>query len=127
MARHVPKLVFGATLFSSPEMKGSHEFPGLLGVVIALLVLVPPVVLYLRDSSASGPPNSDGDDDGGGGGTDPPAPPADRPGGGIPLDDATPARVRLRGPGRLAERLPRRGRRPVHEPDRAPARETTPT
>jgi hypothetical protein len=126
MARHVSKVVFGATLFSSPEMKAGHEFPGLLGVVIALFVLVPPLVLYLRNSSASGPPNSDGDD-GGGGGTGPPAGPPDRPSGGIQLDDATPARIRLRGPGRLAERLPRRARRPAHEPDRAPARETTPT
>jgi hypothetical protein len=125
MVRHVSKLVFGATLFSSPEMNTHHEFPGLLGVVIALFVLVPPLVLYIR-SSASEPPNSDGND-GGGGGTGPPSGPPDRPSGGIPLDEATPARIRLRGQGRLADRLPSPVRRPMHEPDRAPARETTPT
>ena len=66
-------------------------------------------------------PGEDSDD----GGSDrlQPDPPR-RPRGGIPipLPDAVPARVRLRGPGRLAELLPRRERRPAREPDRTPVR-----
>jgi hypothetical protein len=43
--------------------------------------------------------------------------------GGIPLDDASPARVRLRGQGRLADKLRAQARRPAREPDRAPVRD----
>ena len=63
-------------------------------------------------------------DDGG----EPPAPdPVAAPqpgGGGLPLPDAAQAPVRLREPGKLAERYPRRPRRPEHEPQpaRAPER-----
>jgi hypothetical protein len=42
-------------------------------------------------------------------------------GGGLPLPDAEPSPVRLRGPGRLAEHHPRPARRPEHAPE--PARE----
>jgi hypothetical protein len=38
------------------------------------------------------------------------------PGGGLPLPDAEQAPVRLREPGRIGERYPRRTRRPDHEP-----------
>jgi hypothetical protein len=44
------------------------------------------------------------------------------PGGGIPLPDAEQSSVRLRGPGRLSERLDRRQRRPIREPERRPVR-----
>jgi hypothetical protein len=125
MRQHASKLVLGATLFSSPGLNTGHEFPGVLGVVIALLVLVPPVVLYIRSSSQPGPPNPDGNDDGGGG-TGPNPGPRDKPSGGIPLDDATQAHVRLRGKGRLADKRRRAARRPAREPDRTPPREPTP-
>jgi hypothetical protein len=63
------------------------------------------------------------DDDDGGGPPDEPVAPV--PGGpdGLPLPDAGPATARLREPGRLAERYPRRPRRPEHEPGRVPERE----
>jgi hypothetical protein len=55
-----------------------------------------------------------------------PEPPADpAPSGtGIPLPDADPSSVRLREPGRIAERYDRRPRRPDHapEPARTPER-----
>ncbi len=67
----------------------------------------------------------DRDEDGGGGGGNlpikPPTP--DRPrGGGIPLPDAVPARVRIRGGERLADLLPAPARRPAHAPSRTPHR-----
>jgi hypothetical protein len=42
------------------------------------------------------------------------------PGGGLPLPDAAPARVRLRDHRRLADLTPPRERRPVREPVREP-------
>jgi hypothetical protein len=126
MVRHGSKLLLGATLFANPQTSNDHYWPGLLGVVMVLLVVVPPLVLYVR-AARPGPPNSDDNDDGGGGGSEPPPGPSDRPPGGIPLDDALPARIRLRGPARLADQRARRARRPAREPDRAPARETTPS
>jgi hypothetical protein len=61
------------------------------------------------------------DDRGGGGNVVPEPPKPTRPrGGGLPLPDAVPARVRLREPGRLADLLPGRERRPAREP--APTR-----
>ena len=61
-----------------------------------------------------------------GGGTPPepvtPVPP--RSGGGVPLPDAVPARVRLRDEQlALGELRPRTPRRPAHAPGHAPARE----
>jgi hypothetical protein len=47
-----------------------------------------------------------------------PGPSGDR----LPLPDATPSRVRLREPGRVADLLPRPSRRPAHAPERAPDR-----
>ena len=123
MRQHASKLVLGATLFSTPGMRTDHYWPGLLGVVMVLLVVVPPVVLFVR-GSRPGPPNSDGDD-GGGGGLDPPSGPRPKPQGGIPLDDAVPTRIRLRGPGRLADHRPTRVRRPAREPGREPDRVPT--
>lgn len=63
-------------------------------------------------------------DDDGRGPRGPEAPEAgDGPdGGGVlaptPLPDASPSPVRLREPGRIAERYPRPGRRPEHTPER---------
>jgi hypothetical protein len=67
------------------------------------------------------------DDDSDGGGSDrlrPTRPSRPRGGIPIPLPDAIPARVRLREPGRLADLLPRRERRPAREPKRTPVRVT---
>jgi hypothetical protein len=44
-------------------------------------------------------------------------------GGGLPLPDAEPSPMRLRGPGRITDRRPRPARRPEHEPQPAPVRE----
>lgn len=95
--------------------------------VIALapvLAILAAVLLPLLLSRPSPPPDADGDDeDGGGGGPGPARPAAPRPSpGGLPLPDATQARVRLRGHARLAELLPARERRAGREPERAPAR-----
>jgi hypothetical protein len=49
--------------------------------------------------------------------------PTNRPGGGIPLPDAEPSRIRLREPGRISERLPGHQRRPVREPQPSPVRQ----
>jgi hypothetical protein len=46
--------------------------------------------------------------------------PPRRPPGGLPLPDAVPARVRLRGHERQADALPTRERRPSREPERTP-------
>ncbi len=64
------------------------------------------------------------DDDGGPPPPDEPVAPEPRGTGGLPLPDAEQAPVRLREPGRIAERYPRRPRRPEHapEPARAPER-----
>lgn len=99
----------------------------LLGLILVCVLLV----LFLRSDATS--PWSPGDDEagGGGGGSNDRLAPRDSRGprgGGLPLPDAAPARVRLREPARLADLLasrPRRGapepaRRPV--PRRAPAR-----
>jgi hypothetical protein len=63
----------------------------------------------------------DGDDWGEPPAGDPETPPGPS-GGGLPLPDAEQAAVRLREPGRLGERYPRRPRRPEHDPDRTPQR-----
>jgi len=98
----------------------------LLGLGFAALLLLP----CLRDESVRGlaPPSED-EDGGGGGGNDRlgPLPPRGPCPGGIPLPDATPARVRLRDERRLADLLPRVERRPTHAPAprRVPASSAT--
>jgi hypothetical protein len=71
--------------------------------------------LHSGPRQAGGPPE---DDEEGGGGNDRVGdqPPRTSPSGGIPLPDADPAPVRLRGPGRLADLRPRRERRPAEHP-----------
>jgi len=82
------------------------------------------VVPALRGGQSLPPRRSDSDpDDGWGNDRRPPLNPGDLPGGGIPLADAIPARVRLREHGRLRERLPQRERRPARQPGRLPVRE----
>jgi hypothetical protein len=90
----------------------------LVGMGLAGVLLV----MFMRSDTTTAWPRHD-DDGGGGGGNDrvPPRAPPGPDGGGLPLDDARPARVRLREPGRLADRLPTPPRRPAHAPQRAPA------
>jgi hypothetical protein len=91
----------------------------LLGLVCAAVLIIP----ALRDNPEFPPPRSDpGSDDGWGRGPDRPPTRPETPKGGIPLPDAVQARVRLRDHGRLADRLPKRERRPAREPERVPVR-----
>lgn len=91
----------------------------LFGIGFAALLLLP--LMREEQPKLWTPPQ----DDDGGGGNDrvAPEPPRDPSTGGLPLPDAVPARVRLRGPGRLAELTPLRERRPAHTPAPAPQRE----
>lgn len=92
----------------------------LLGIAFAMLLLLP----LMRDDRAASPWAPPKDDDDGGGGNDrvQPKPPHDPTPGGIPLPDAVQARVRLRGPGRIADLKPPPARRPEHAPTPAPQR-----
>ncbi|HXE46655.1 MAG TPA: hypothetical protein VN635_15845 [Conexibacter sp.] len=93
----------------------------LLGFAFAAVLLLP----LLRDERIVPVARRGDEEDDGGGGNDrlgPLAPKGPR-GGGIPLPDAVPARVRLREPGRLADLLPpRRRREHAPAPVRTPAR-----
>jgi hypothetical protein len=126
MQRLSTRLVWGATLFTTPGLKsgGFGLIHTLLRLAIVLGFLLIPLALYRRGSHR-GPPDSD-TGDGWGKPPKPPKPPPRGPQGGIPLDDATPARVRIRGGERLADMLPRRSRRGDREPERSPVRETRP-
>jgi hypothetical protein len=96
---------------------------GLVYLGCILLVLFLPVLLG-RGGSPPGPPDSDSDDGWGNGPWRPPDRP-EPPRGGIPLDDAEPARVRLRDHSRLMDLLPARERRAAREPGRTPVRTST--
>ena len=83
-------------------------------------------VMFLRSDPARAwePPEGDDSDDGGGGGgndrvQDRPKP---RPTGGVPLPDAVPAGVRLRGHESLRDLRGAPQRRPAREPERPPRR-----
>jgi hypothetical protein len=109
----------GATLFATPSVKGGTDLPGIALVVFVVLVVVVGLVLGRHSRPGPSEPN---DGEGWGKGPRGPEPQGpERPRGGIPLDDATPARVRLRGEGRLADKIPTRIRRPAREPNRSPA------
>jgi hypothetical protein len=89
-----------------------------LGLGCVAVLLIP----ALKDSpSPKRHSEGEGEDGWGRGPKAPPQPPKP-PRGGIPLPDAEPARVRLREPGRLADHLPQRERRPAREPERTPER-----
>jgi len=122
MVRVDSRLVMGATLYSTPGLKGGIQTSGLLCILIVIVVVLVGVALYRHGGSRPGPSDPNPGD---GWGRRPPEPEPrgpTRPRGGIPLDDATPARVRLRGEGRIADKLPSRGRRGAREPERAPVR-----
>jgi hypothetical protein len=119
-------VVLGATLFTTPGMKGGVQIPGAMSIVTGLLVILLPLLLYRRGLRR--PPPGPDPGDGRWDGPEPPdAPRRDGPRGGVPLDDAQQAVVRLRGRGRLSDMLPQRDRRPAREPAPSPDRERTPT
>jgi hypothetical protein len=101
-----------------------------LVVIFAILHLVALMLggalfaMFLRSDSKARPDGSDDDEnEGGGGGNDRISDkPKTSPSGGIPLPDAEPAPVRLRGHERLADLRPRPLRRPAREPQRSPVR-----
>jgi hypothetical protein len=96
---------------------GGFDLIALLPLLIVLAALFLPLLMGRREPP---PEQDDGPDDGGSG---PPRPtPPTRPRGALPLPDAAPARVRLRGHERLADLVPQRARRPAREPGRAPVR-----
>jgi hypothetical protein len=76
----------------------------------------------LREQPEDPPQQNPGSDDGRGNDRRRPRHPSDRPRGGIPLLDAQQSRVRLRDHRRLADKQPRRIRRPAREPSRQPVR-----
>lgn len=88
----------------------------LLGLAAVVVLMVP----LLRNDDQGMDEDSDGSDDGWGNRPNVKPDPGRWPGGGIPLPDAEQSRVRLRGPGRLSERLRPRERRPAREPERTP-------
>lgn len=93
----------------------------LLGFGFAAVLLLP----LLRDERIVPTARGEEDDDGGGGNDRVRPTPSPGPrGGGLPLPDAVPARVRLREPARLADLLPAPRRRREHAPTptRTPAR-----
>jgi hypothetical protein len=83
--------------------------------------------MFLRSDAQPGSSEPDDDEDEGGGGNDRlgDRPPRTSPSGGLPLPDAEPAPVRLRGHERLRDLRPRPVRRPVEPPD--PARRRVPS
>jgi hypothetical protein len=103
------------------DMSGDEELVVIFGALhlVALLLGVVMFVMFARSDRPEG--RQDGDEDeGGGGGSDRISDsPKTSPSGGIPLPDAEPAPVRLRGPERLRDLLPRPERRRVVEPGRA--------
>jgi hypothetical protein len=95
-----------------------------IAILFAAALFVPALIARFVFSPESS--DSDSDEDGGGGGPRrPPTMPNPQPGG-LPLNDAKPAPVRLRDDRRLAQRLPARQRRSAREPARRPVRRSPP-
>ena len=89
---------------------------GLVFLLVILALVFAPMLLGRGGSSGQGESDTD-EGGGGGGGPRRPRTPHDLPGGGVPLSEVKPARVRLRGPRKAApphER--RRSREPAHVP-----------
>jgi hypothetical protein len=94
---------------------------GGLHVIGLAMVTVLLLMLFRAETVRPWRPPDEGDGGDGGGSDRLPPRRFDQPGGGgLPLPDATPARVRLRDHRRLAELLPRPERRPAREPARTP-------
>lgn len=107
---------------TAPQVAGFNVF-GVVYLVLVLGVVFLPMI-FGRGGPSPGQSDSDSDGGGGNGPPRPPAPP-DVPGGGIPLDHAEPARVRLRGHDRFVDLLPSRARRPAPAPTRRRVRTLT--
>ena len=122
MIRVDSRLVMGATLFGTPEVKSGIQLSALVCVLIVLLVAFAGLMLYRHGGSRPGPSDPNPGDGWGKRPSGPEPHGPHHPRGGIPLDDAAPARVRLRGESRLEDELPARARRHTREPDRAPRR-----
>ncbi len=114
--------MMGATLFATPGMKSGSQISGLVFVLIAVGVALTGLMLLRHGGPRPGPSDPNPDDGWGKGPRGPEPHGPKHPRGGIPLNDARPARVRLRSAGRLADLVPRPARRPAREPDRAPSR-----
>ena len=102
------------------HLGGYDALPLLYTLIVFAAALFLPVLLG-RFISSPEPPNSDSTEGDGGSPPGPPTPPGPSPGG-VPLDNAEPARVRLRDHRRLQQLLPARQRRPAPERPRGPAR-----
>src|SRR3954465_1371185 len=99
----------------SPDEELMLIFGALHLVALALGALL--FVMFLRSDNAGGNEPPEEDEGGGGGGSDRISDtPKTSPSGGIPLPDAEPAPVRLRGHERLADLRPRPERRGVAGP-----------
>ena len=92
---------------------GVHIF----GFVAVGLLMLP----ALRDDGSDTGEDSGNSDDGWGNHPNVKPDPSRWPGGGIPLPDADQSPVRLREPGRLADKVPPHVRRPAHDPAHDPA------
>ena len=103
-----------------PSHTAGFNLPGLLSVMLILFVAFAPV-LFGRRGPAAEQDDGDSDDGGGPGGPKPPSRPPGPPSGGIPLDDARPARIRLRAHERLVDGRRAVQRRRSREPEHAPA------
>ncbi|MBO0767583.1 MAG: hypothetical protein J2O48_02755 [Solirubrobacterales bacterium] len=96
----------------------------LIGFIAVGALLIP----TLRDDQNPPEDSDSGTDDGWGNLPNSEKPdPRGWPGGGIPLPDAEQSRIRFRGPGRLADKVPSHQRRPVRDPERAPVPRRTPS
>ena len=105
----------------SPDEELMLIFGALHLVALAMGVLL--FLMFLRSDTIDGRNDGDEDEGGGGGGSDRISDrPKTSPSGGIPLPDAEPAPVRLRGHERLADLRPRPERRRVTEPPPEPRR-----
>jgi hypothetical protein len=99
----------------SPDEELLLIFGALHLVALALGVVL--FVMFLRSDSTEGRHDGEEDEGGGGGGSDRISDrPKTSPSGGVPLPDAEPAPVRLRGHQRSGDLRPRRERRPAIEP-----------
>jgi hypothetical protein len=90
--------------------------------LVALVLGGVMLMMFLRSDRPDGRQDGEEDEGGGGGSDRINDRPKTSPSGGIPLPDAEPAPVRLRGHERLADLRPRPERRRVTEPARAPRR-----